>query len=95
MFGIFGDISLQCERGQSGLTCFLVVIFFLILKMELGENSQCAEEWQNTTCQEIFLFFVYLKKKPTILAETPGLYHTLAGLWRLQLLLLVQGQDKH
>lgn len=45
-------------------------------------------------CQEIFLLFVYLKK-PDILAGTPGLYHTLAALWRLQLLILVQGQDKH
>lgn len=45
-------------------------------------------------CQEIFLLFVYLKN-PNILTGTPGLYHTLISLWRLQLLLLVQGQGKY
>lgn len=43
IFGVFSDIPLLCERGQSGLTCFLVVIYF-VLKMQLRETSQHAEE---------------------------------------------------
>lgn len=59
----------------------------------MQRNEKMAKHYMY---QEIFLLFVNLiKKKKDILAGTPGLYHTLAGLWRLQLLLLVQGQGKH
>lgn len=64
-WGVFGYISLLCERGPSGLTHFLGVMFVSFANATGRNQPACRgmRKRQNTTCTRIFSFICPLKKK--------------------------------
>lgn len=59
-WGVFGYISLLCERGPSGLTHFLGVMFVSFANATGRNQPACRgmRKWQNTTGTRNFFFYL-------------------------------------